>query len=1726
MLGLNHSIVKHNRAGTDSLIRDYDFIRKDKFHQDIEFSRGSGATQTNSSGLVAYAPENELKKSSQLDTWLELDGSNISVSAATSITDPLGGNGAFRVTSDTANKGAIYVGSGDQSKVDGVSVSSIYIRSVSGTKTTNVIHHNTVSSGQVTITEEWKRITIPYDASVFGATNFYAVDFRNSSTDATDVYIFAPQLNKSFTEEACEHLPTTTDFVYKERFDYTKDGDKKGLLIEEARTNSLPYSQDFSNAQWVNGNTITSLASNITDPSGGNNSYKVTQTTNAWDAIGEFSLNLSTNTAYTFSVYIKRPDDGMTSLRFYDAGNSTDVAKTFTVWTDGVPQNVTIYNGNTYNNVGTIHTPVDCGGGWYRFAITGTTNATNASNNYVQIMPDYFSSSGQHCFVFGAQLEAGSFASSLIPNHGTSSGVTRSADLVNVTGTNFSRFYKDTEGTFVVDAQVPKGYDYNNYFGRLFEASDGSSTDRIELYINNAEIPVGAVRTGNVGQTQSGGTNVDVSSGEIFSSTIGYKHNNTRPFTDNKNSTLDTDVSIPTNLSELSIGGRYNSVKQLNGWIRRVRYFNKRKSDSQLQNLVSQDKLLQRFKGAKAAHSLRSLRDGRDNSPVTRIRREYDSFEADYTANQVANGDLEKDFRSADQTTLPLDVSVEADELVVNGDFGADSDWTKGTGWTIANGVATHTGASAGYLQPSATLVAGKSYSINLEITSYSDGFLQVYGSSYSGTAFSSVGQHSMTFVADNNYVRFRSTGTMSVDSISVKEVNPKGSAFSTRLVNSDYTGYAMRVRNNDDNIEAEVSFDSNNEISLDSPVKATSMNLLSFSEDFGQWTAENATVTSGQSDPNGGQNAYKMIATASSQRQAIKLNNTSTGALTASVFAKKGEYDVLQITDARNGSFFVNFDLTNGTVGSSSSGVLGKIESVGNDWFRCSSTFTSSLSLISLRLSIATASDSARLVNFAGNGSDGLYIYGAQLEETVYESTGTELITNGDFSTSDSSANGIADWQTASGAGIPADGTGTTLVNGKLRFDNSMATGTSSDFLQIFQRVDVVAGRKYSFSGDFDILDGTVSGGGVNAVLLEDSSPFASRVNFGPVTADGTVTGDHVATITETVRMRLDRRYVNGGTDNDVVADIDNISLVEYLPKVSDYTQTPVISDAHNSTSATNLREFAGSADVKVVTWYNQGGGEDFTQITAGNQPKIVLAGSLVTDSGGKASVYFDTADHLDNDSLAGHNRLDSYYLTDSTDDIYALPAGNTGSYVGALFDDGGTSNNWYLSAYATADSKIHINGTELSGTSRDDLHDQSKGHSLVTHENVYTKSWPNFEVGVWTAGSAYNFTGKISEMVFFPNMDSSPKRFPIEQNMIQHFMDGAIYSEDFNDGTGGWLDAEGGGSSTTLSHETTNPISGSGSLKIALSNTGTSGGYPRVRGFMGMDARLNVKYRLSFKAKLLSGSPECDIRFGTSTTNMYFATNQTFTTTAQTYTFTETFDTLAGGTLDALDFIFDGTKGPFELLIDDVKVEELGVEGYVTTLYDQTGNNNHALQATAAHQPQIVSGGDLIKSGNHPAWEHVTASNMLMEGKIQALRLDAWFVAETSDDKYLYPANYASSGDHGFVSQDGSTSTSLIADYGGGDAKLYANGTLIGSSGSKTRDEVHTALNGRKLVHHQDADTADWAKLQMGYYGSTSDSTFNFQGKFSEWIWYDSDQSSNRSGIESNINSHYNIY
>ena len=83
--------------------------------------------------------------------------------------------------------------------------------------------------------------------------------------------------------------------------------------------------------------------------------------------------------------------------------------------------------------------------------------------------------------------------------------------------------------------------------------------------------------------------------------------------------------------------------------------------------------------------------------------------------------------------------------------------------------------------------------------------------------------------------------------------------------------------------------------------------------------------------------------------------------------------------------------------------------------------------------------------------------------------------------------------------------------------------------------------------------------------------------------------------------------------------------------------------------------------------------------------------------------------------------------------------------------------------------------------------------------------------------------------------------------------------------------------------------------------------------------------------------------------------------------------------------------------------------------------------------------------------------------------------------------------------------------------------NGSVL----TPTRDELHALQDERCLVYHRSGTTVSWGKVTMGHYNSDDDSLWNIdKAKFSEMIWYDSDQHANQAGIESNINTHYSIY
>ncbi|AWI83073.1 phage tail protein [Alloyangia pacifica] len=97
---------------------------------------------------------------------------------------------------------------------------------------------------------------------------------------------------------------------------------------------------------------------------------------------------------------------------------------------------------------------------------------------------------------------------------------------------------------------------------------------------------------------------------------------------------------------------------------------------------------------------------------------------------------------------------------LVNGEFSIDSDWTKGTGWTISTGVAGHAAGVASSLSQGISIAAGKTARVAFAVSGRTQGSVTprlTGGSTVSGDAINSNGWHAaeLLAVSGNNTVAF-----------------------------------------------------------------------------------------------------------------------------------------------------------------------------------------------------------------------------------------------------------------------------------------------------------------------------------------------------------------------------------------------------------------------------------------------------------------------------------------------------------------------------------------------------------------------------------------------------------------------------------------------------------------------------------------------------------------------------------------------------------------------------------------------------------------------------------------------------------------------------------------------------------------------------------------------------------------------------------------------------------
>ncbi len=160
------------------------------------------------------------------------------------------------------------------------------------------------------------------------------------------------------------------------------------------------------------------------------------------------------------------------------------------------------------------------------------------------------------------------------------------------------------------------------------------------------------------------------------------------------------------------------------------------------------------------------------------------------------------------------------------------------------------------------------------------------------------------------------------------------------------------------------------------------STNLITYSEDFSQWSSNGGGVTSNQTiSPDGTLNADKLFAKTNNGQHRIDFSSSNaSGATTFSFFAKSAEYNSVWVRIGLSTSYF---NLENGESFNNNTDTTSSIKYYGNGWYRCIITKEISSANEVCRINLTQSYKDSSV--WIGDGTSGLYIWGAMHEQGSY---------------------------------------------------------------------------------------------------------------------------------------------------------------------------------------------------------------------------------------------------------------------------------------------------------------------------------------------------------------------------------------------------------------------------------------------------------------------------------------------------------------------------------------------------------------------------------------------------------------------------------------------------------------------------------------------------------------------------------------------------------------------
>jgi hypothetical protein len=345
------------------------------------------------------------------------------------------------------------------------------------------------------------------------------------------------------------------------RVEYDYQGNRLGLLVEEARTNRLPQSNDL--LTWTK--TAVSYSQNADGPLGVGTATTITAT--AGTAAHWYYVQTGANSVdQCNSLFVKAGTVDFVCISSAAPGSDG-------VWFDLTNGQVGTANGSSS---GTIKY---WGDGWYRCAavIPTATYVTVHLCRQDGELHNFSADGTETILVCGHQAELGSFPTSYIPTSGATA--TRSADVASINVGSFG--YNKGAGSFVVAGQM----NAINYSSRFVVLSDTTANNRILMAAGNSFHGY---------MSDNGSQELNLSGGisaanEQQKVSFAWKKDNAGVSLNGGAVVTDTSVTIPTGISRLSIGSNsaLSTVGSASLHISSIAYYPRRLTDAQIKALTS-----------------------------------------------------------------------------------------------------------------------------------------------------------------------------------------------------------------------------------------------------------------------------------------------------------------------------------------------------------------------------------------------------------------------------------------------------------------------------------------------------------------------------------------------------------------------------------------------------------------------------------------------------------------------------------------------------------------------------------------------------------------------------------------------------------------------------------------------------------------------------------------------------------------------------------------------------------------------------------------------------------------------------------------------------------------------------------------------------------------------------------------------------------------------------------